>query len=332
MTKSKIDASGDISADAWVTSGVISASNGKNKVTLDKSLEKNHDNFAFEFTPAFRYSDTGVVYGRYERGFSPVPAYAMLQRTGGFKPSTTTVAGQSEVAKLFGDADFAMKETKLDDESYNSYEIGFKDYVAQRQIYLGSFNLTIDALLFSANVFYTDSKNEFYFDGDPYSGLSYKTYDKSRRIGAEVALEQYFFGGGLGLNESFTYLKAQSQNADGKWTQIPYTYDYKATFGINAQVPVGRFVDVRLWLQNSFYGKQAVIGLKDEKIDPYLISDVGVSFGFNKGAAVLTAGVKNVLDTFYYDYYNNNKAASIGEYRYLLGQGRTIFVEGTYRY
>ena len=72
--------------------------------------------------------------------------------------------------------------------------------------------------------------------------------------------------------------------------------------------------------------------MKDEKIDPYLISDVGVSFGFNKGAAVLTAGVKNVLDTFYYDYYNNNKAASIGEYRYLLGQGRTIFVEGTYRY
>lgn len=225
-----------------------------------------------------------------------------------------------------------MSETQLNDESYNSYEIGFKDYVAQRQIYLGNFNLTIDALLFSANVFYTDSKNEFYFDGDPYSGLSYKTYDKSRRIGAEVALEQYFFGGGLGLNESFTYLKAQSQNADGKWTQIPYTYDYKATFGINAQVPVGRFVDVRLWLQNSFYGKQAVIGLKDEKIDPYLISDVGVSFGFNKGAAVLTAGVKNVLDTFYYDYYNNNKAASIGEYRYLLGQGRTIFVEGTYRY
>ena len=332
MTKSNIDASGDISADAWVTSGVISSSNGKNKVTLDKSLENNHDNFAFELAPAFRYSDTGVVYGRYERGFSPVPAYAMLQRTGGFKPSTTTVAGQSEVAKLFGDADFAMEETQLDDESYNSYEIGFKDYVAQRQIYLGSFNLTIDALLFSANVFYTDSKNEFYFDGDPYSGLSYKTYDKSRRIGAEVALEQYFFGGGLGLNESFTYLKAQSQNADGEWTQIPYTYDYKATFGINAQVPVGRFVDVRLWLQNSFYGKQAVIGLKDEKIDPYLISDVGVSFGFNKGAAVLTAGVKNVLDTFYYDYYNNNKAASIGEYRYLLGQGRTIFVEGTYRY
>ena len=333
MTKSKIDASGDISADARVIKPVAGSA-GKKSVILDESLEKNHDNFAFEFTPAFRYSDTGVVYGRYERGFSPVPAYAMLQRTGGFKPSTTTGAGggQQDVKNLFGDADFAMSETQLNDESYNSYEIGFKDYVAQRQIYLGNFNLTIDALLFSANVFYTDSKNEFYFEGDPYSGLSYKTYDKSRRIGAEVALEQYFFGGGLGLNESFTYLKAQSQNADGEWSQIPYTYDYKATFGINAQVPVGRFVDVRLWLQNSFYGKQAVIGLKDEKIDPYLISDVGVSFGFNKGAAVLTAGVKNVLDTFYYDYYNNNKAASIGEYRYLLGQGRTIFVEGTYRY
>ena len=325
MTNSNLDASGEIDAK-MVVQGLAPSKPTTN--SLSKSLEINHDNFAFEFTPAFRYSDTGVVYGRYERGFSPVPAYAMLQRTGGFALNTGTDAAINP----FTGSNFAMEETQLDDESYNSYEIGFKDYVAQRQIYLGSFNLTIDALLFSANVFYTDSKNEFYFDGDPYSGLSYKTYDKSRRIGAEVALEQYFFGGGLGLNESFTYLKAQSQNADGEWAQIPYTYDYKATFGINAQVPVGRFVDVRLWLQNSFYGKQAVIGLKDEKIDPYLISDVGVSFGFNKGAAVLTAGVKNVLDTFYYDYYNNNKAASIGEYRYLLGQGRTIFVEGTYRY
>ena len=322
MTKSNLDASGEIDAK-MVVQGFAPSKPTTN--SLSKSLEINHDNFAFEFTPAFRYSDTGVVYGRYERGFSPVPAYAMLERTGGFALNT-------DATNPFTGSNFEMSETQLDDESYNSYEIGFKDYVAQRQIYLGSFNLTIDALLFSANVFYTDSKNEFYFDGDPYSGLSYKTYDKSRRIGAEVALEQYFFGGGLGLNESFTYLKAQSQNADGEWAQIPYTYDYKATFGINAQVPVGRFVDVRLWLQNSFYGKQAVIGLKDEKIDPYLISDVGVSFGFNKGAAVLTAGVKNVLDTFYYDYYNNNKAASIGEYRYLLGQGRTIFVEGTYRY
>ena len=325
MTKSNLDASGEINA-RMVVQGLAPSKPTTN--SLSKSLEINHDNFAFEFTPAFRYSDTGVVYGRYERGFSPVPAYAMLQRTGGFALNTGTDAATNP----FTGSNFEMSETQLNDESYNSYEIGFKDYVAQRQIYLGSFNLTIDALLFSANVFYTDSKNEFYFDGDPYSGLSYKTYDKSRRIGAEVALEQYFFGGGLGLNESFTYLKAQSQNADGEWAQIPYTYDYKATFGINAQVPVGRFVDVRLWLQNSFYGKQAVIGLKDEKIDPYLISDVGVSFGFNKGAAVLTAGVKNVLDTFYYDYYNNNKAASIGEYRYLLGQGRTIFVEGTYRY
>ena len=325
MTKSNLDASGEINA-RMVVQGLAPSRPTTN--SLSKSLEINHDNFAFEFTPAFRYSDTGVVYGRYERGFSPVPAYAMLQRTGGFALNTGTDAATNP----FTGSNFEMSETQLNDESYNSYEIGFKDYVAQRQIYLGSFNLTIDALLFSANVFYTDSKNEFYFDGDPYSGLSYKTYDKSRRIGAEVALEQYFFGGGLGLNESFTYLKAQSQNADGEWSQIPYTYDYKATFGINAQVPVGRFVDVRLWLQNSFYGKQAVIGLKDEKIDPYLISDVGVSFGFNKGAAVLTAGVKNVLDTFYYDYYNNNKAASIGEYRYLLGQGRTIFVEGTYRY
>ena len=339
MTKSKITASGKIDAQSWIkimANAPYSPNGDKNTAIIDDTLEIDHDNFAFELTPAFRYSDTGVIYARYEMGFSPVPAYAMLQRTGGFSPSTTgTGSGDAaaEVRNLVGNQNFAMVETSLKDETYNSYEIGFKDYVPNREIQIGSFGLVIDALLFSANVFYTDSKNEFYFEGDPYSGLSYNTYDKSRRMGLEVALEQYFFGGALGLNESFTYLKAEAQGANGEWNQIPYTYDYKATFGVNVGVPVASFLNMRLWLQNSFYGEQAVISsIADEKLKPYFISDIGLSFGFNKGAIVLTAGVKNVFDTLYYDYYNNNKAASIGEYRYLLGQGRTIFVEGSYKY
>ncbi len=327
MTKSKIEASGEINAGMVVQN---LSKTDPTRAPINKSLETNHDNFAFELTPAFRYSDTGVIYARYEMGFSPVPAYAMLERTGGFTLDTSSATAATTP---FSGSNFDMKETNLEDETYNSYEIGFKDYVPNREIHIGSFGLVIDALLFSANVFYTDSKNEFYFEGDPYSGLSYNTYDKSRRMGIEVALEQYFFGGDLGLNESFTYLKAEAQDASGEWNQIPYTYDYKATFGVNVGVPVSSFLKLRLWLQNSFYGNQAVISsIEDEKLKPYLISDIGLSFGFNKNAFVLTAGVKNVFDTLYYDYYNNNKAASIGEYRYLLGQGRTVFVEGSFKY
>lgn len=330
MTKSKIDASGEIFGDYF--NNAMPALPSPVTSPLSKNLEVNHDNFAVEIAPAYHYSDTGTIYGRYELGFSPVPAYAMLIRKGNFKIDITNAG-----AGVFGGTNFTMEETKLDDERYNSFEIGFKDYIPNRQIRLGNFNLTIDAILFSANAFYIDSKNEFYFTGDPYNGLDYATYDKSRRMGAEVALEQYFFGGDLGFNESFTYIKAEKkEKGASEWTQIPYTYDYKATFGANVNVAGFfniSFMQADLWIQNSFYGKQAVVSsVANEKIDPYVISDVGVSFGFNKGLAVITAGVKNVFDTLYYDYYNNDKSASIGEYRYLLGQGRTIFVEGRFNY
>ncbi len=339
MTKSKITASGEIDAQSWfkiAQTNIDASPQGEKTIAIiNDNATIDHGNFAFELAPAFRYSDTGVIYARYEMGFSPVPAYAILQRTGGFSPSSAydTATGLATVTNFFGSQNFAMARTDLKDETYNSYEIGFKDYVPNREIQIGSFGLVIDALLFSANVFYTDSKNEFYFEGDPYSGLSYNTYDKSRRMGVEVALEQYFFGGVLGLNESFTYLKAEAQGTDGQWRQIPYTYDYKATFGVNAGMSVAKSFNLHLWLQNSFYGNQAVVSsIEGEKLKPYFISDIGLSFGFNKGAIVLTAGVKNVFDTLYYDYYNSNKAASIDEYRYLLGQGRTIFVEGSYKY
>ena len=330
MTKSKIDSTGEIQGQVF-SGGVVAPSV---RTPLDKSVEANHDNFAVEVAPAYHYSDTGTLYGRYELGFSAVPSYAMLVRQGNLD--------LSQQGKISGG--FTMNETNLDDETYNSFEIGFKDYVPNRQIRLGNFNLTIDAILFSANAFYIDSKNEFYFTGDPYAGLNYATYDKSRRMGVEVALEQYFFGGDLGFNESFTYLKAQKKEKGANdWTQVPYTYDYKATFGAN--VNVAGFFDIKfmqadLWMQNSFYGKQAVVSRTEtgavdtefEKLNPYMISDVGVSFGFMKGAAIITAGVKNVFDTLYYDYYNHDKSASIGEYRYLLGQGRTLFVEGRFNY
>ena len=331
MTKSKIDASGEIFGDYF--NNAMPTLPPSITIPISKNLEVNHDNFAVEVAPAYHYSDTGTLYGRYELGFSAVPSYAMLQRKGHFGIDITNVG----TGNVFSGTNFSMNETNLDDETYNSFEIGFKDYVPNRQIRLGNFNLTIDAILFSANAFYIDSKNEFYFTGDPYAGLDYATYDKSRRMGVEVALEQYFFGGDLGFNESFTYLKAQKKEKGANdWTQVPYTYDYKATFGAN--VNVAGFFDIKfmqadLWMQNSFYGKQAVVSsIANEKLDPYMISDVGVSFGFLKGAAIITAGVKNVFDTLYYDYYNHDTRASIGEYRYLLGQGRKLFVEGRFNY
>ena len=222
---------------------------------------------------------------------------------------------------------------------------------------MATHNLTLNALLFSANIFYTNSQNEFYFTGDTWSGMTLGTYDNTRRMGAEVALEQYLFDGALGFNESFTYIKAQQKAADGEWKTIPYTYDYKATLGANVNITSWLEVvdvSVSVWLQNSIYGNQNIYSTKmevgstspmtggnlyfkqieqdDVKLKPYIISDFGVSVGLNKNMGVVTVGIKNLFDTFYYDYYNNDRSAVVNENRYVIGRGRTVFVEGTFRY
>ena len=75
-----------------------------------------------------------------------------------------------------------------------------------------------------------------------------------------------------------------------------------------------------------------VLQQDDKKLKPYLISDFGVSVGFNKNMGVVTVGVKNVFDTFYYDYYNNDRSAVVNENRFVIGRGRTVFVEGQFKY
>lgn len=299
-----------------------------------KSLKQDTGNFVFELAPAFRYSDTGVVYARYERGYTTLPPYAMSDRKGGIDLKTDSLTAFSH--------DFTYEDTNLKDETYNTYELGWKEFIGKESLYFA------DGLFFSLNGFYTESKNEFHFSGDPYVGVKYGTYDKSRRYGGEAAFEQYFLDGVIGFNESFTYVKAQYQDdISGEWKQIPYTYDYKATFGaalnITAMVEI---IDVNLgvWLQNSFYGKQKVIYSEfdpvakqvvsddEKKLAPYLVSDLGISVGFNKNMGVITVGIKNVFDTFYYDYYNHDLNSAIGEYRYLIGQGRTVFLEGQFKY
>ena len=305
----------------------------KDPAIPSKSLKQDTGNFVFELAPAFRYSDTGVVYARYERGYTTLPPYAMSDRKGNINIDTNSPTAFSH--------DFTYENTNLKDETYNTYELGWKEFIGKESLYFA------DGLFFSLNGFYTESKNEFYFSGDPYVGVKYGTYDKSRRYGGEAALEQYYLDGVIGFNESFTYVKAQYQDTNGEWKQIPYTYDYKATFGaalnITAMVEI---IDVNLgvWLQNSFYGKQKVsysefdpatqkvVSDDEKKLAPYLVSDLGISVGFNKNMGVITVGIKNVFDTFYYDYYNHDLNSAIGEYRYLIGQGRTVFLEGQFKY
>ena len=352
------------------------------KREFSDDFKKNYDNFTFELAPVYRYSNSGAIYARGELGYIAPPAWAMLQRVGIVSGAITAVDiyKDNQHNNYFGgntpatlDFDFGWLPTNLKSETYYTAELGFKETIGTRAVPLGFTDLTINALLFSASVFYTDSKDEFYFTGDTWSGMELGTYEKSRRMGVEVAMEQYLFGGALGFNESFTYLKAEKFDCTDKtagvckgekeWSAIPYTYDYKATLG--AIINASTFIEITdmsvyVWLQNSIYGNQNIYSTQMQvlgsgnpqnntdknyrylnfkvtetdsiKLKPYIISDFGVSVGFNKNMGVVTVGVKNVFDTFYYDYYNNDRSAVVNENRYVIGRGRTVFLEGTFKY
>ena len=356
----------------------VANENGIATHEADGDYSKNHDNFTFELAPVYRYSGTGLIYARGELGYNAPPAWAMLRRIGIVWGATNArdswvqmispdnrqpIQGATPFGKVL-EFDFDFVNTDLKNETYYTAELGWKETIGRRIVPLGLMDIDITGIMLSASVFYTGSQNEFYFEGDTWSGMTFGNYKQSRRIGAEVAAEQYLFGGLIGFNESFTYLKAQQKDATIGWAAIPYTYDWKATLG--AAVDISGYLEVvdvgvSVWLQNSIYGDQNIYAKRinviansqiqgtanvesgtpapifqvvreDKKLNPYLVSDFGLTVNINKGMGTVTAGVKNVFNTFYYDYYNNDRSAVVNENRYVIGRGRTVFVEGTFKY
>ena len=270
--------------------------------TTKGSLVENLHNFALELTPSIKFSDTGAIYAKFERGYLSPSPNNLLKREG------------------TSSANYRYEATNLKKETYNTYEIGLKESFA-------------GMILLSGSVFYTDTSNEFYTIGNAHSvdGVQYDTYDKTRRLGVEVGSEQYFFGGALGLNESFTYIKAEKKD-NGEWGKIPNSYNYKGTLG--ASVELGSHLG--LWVQSAFVGRQQVVSKtaagvdEDRSLKPYTLVDIGVSGTFS--GFTLSAGVRNVGDTLYYEYYNHDASDTIAGYGYIVGQGRTYFIEGKYEF
>lgn len=283
---------------------IISASNGANG-----TLNQTQHNIALELTPNYRYSDYGNIYAKYERGyFSPSPNNLLQRQSRTYLP------------------------TDLKKETYDTFEIGLKDFWG-------------DSVMFSAALFYTLTHNEFYTIGNAHSvsGVTYGNYDQTQRTGIELFSEQYLFGDMLRLSESFTYIDARVLKNNGKSSnaKIPYVSNYKATLSIHYQ-PMRKF---GIWLQNSFIGKQKDIetftttGMGQsavttsngqDTIPGYILTDLGVNY--RAGDWSVSAGVRNLFDTFYYSYYNGDASDPIAGYGFLIGQGRTAFAEVRYSF
>lgn len=254
-------------------------------------------NLAFELTPNFTYSNTGKIYAKYERGF--------------ISPSPSQLVNKDQKSKNYYSAD-------LDPEIFHTFELGIDDF-------------WWDFYGFNLSVFYTLSKDEISYLGNPHAtaGAFWKYYniDETRRLGAELNLSQSFLDESLILKQGLTYLDAKISKGINDGLRIPYVSKIKALAGVEfAFNPnFSSFVDLTYFSRAKDGGKiDDTTGKMSQNawIKDYFLSDVGVNYHY-KQLQVL-AGIRNLFDQKYYTYQNS------ASNQYLVGNGRNYYVEFKY--
>lgn len=256
-------------------------------------------NFAFEITPNFKYSDTGKLYIKYERGFvSPTPAQ-------------------------FVNKDQATQQyysVNLNPEIFDTFELGIDDFWWD----FYGFNLTL---------FYTLSKDEISYRGNPHAKgggfWQYYNIDQTRRLGVELSLSQNFLDDDLIFRESLTYLDAKISKGVNDGMRIPYVSKIKATAGLEYawNKNFSNFADLTYFSRakdggtiNENTGKMS----KNSWIRDYFLTDIGMKYNYKK--LQILAGIHNLFDKRYYTYQD-----SIND-QYLVGNGRNYYVEFKYAF
>lgn len=256
-------------------------------------------NFAFEITPNFKYSDTGKLYIKYERGFvSPSPAQ-------------------------FVNKDQATQQyysVNLNPEIFDTFELGIDDFWWD----FYGFNLTL---------FYTLSKDEISYRGNPHAKgggfWQYYNIDQTRRLGVELSLSQNFLDDDLIFRESLTYLDAKISKGVNDGMRIPYVSKIKATAGLEYawNKNFSNFADLTYFSRakdggtiNENTGKMS----KNSWIRDYFLTDIGMKYNYKK--LQILAGIRNLFDKRYYTYQD-----SIND-QYLVGNGRNYYVEFKYAF
>lgn len=177
----------------------IHRTDGRN--VINKNTKKSNN--AYETGLNFKYSDTGNVYAKYERGYR--------------SPSPTEMVDKSTTR--------GYVLNNLKSEKYDTYEIGIKDMIGPSFV--------------SLTGFYTNKNDEILIDMPGGHGLNwtYKNLQKTERKGVELFAEQYF--GTFRVNESVSYVDAKISKGADKNKKIPYVSKTKATLGANYEVLTG---------------------------------------------------------------------------------------------
>lgn len=187
----------------------------------------------------------------------------------------------------------------------------------------------IDNVFLSGTVFYIHGDKEIMYDpkNGAMSGSSFYNLDgKTRRVGLELASEQYFDS--LVLRESFTYMNNEIIDGPYKGNEIPgissLTYGLGATYEVTSELIFN--------VDSLYYGKAyAANDFKNEtsKSNSHFVTNISLRYNFSNGVSIY-GGINNIFNEIYCDYVMYDPSKSIT--KYTAAPERTYYVGGEYKF
>lgn len=235
------------------------------------TFSKNENNFAYELSTNYLYSDTGRTYLRYEKGFtSPPPALLTNKENGKYTLNN------------------------LKSEKYDNFEIGLSDYFGFTSV--------------NTSVFYTLTTDEIatIMQGMPPSVINNYNIGKTERFGFELKTEQTFDK--LTLSQGYSYIHAKIKNGKDNNKDISGNYvakvpEHKLNVSINYAITDKLSVDGDIvYISDVYLNNQNQGG----KANSHTVTNIRTKYDFGNGLDIY-AGINNLFNKKYYediDYSN----------------------------
>lgn len=270
----------------------------------DKSVRKNQN---YELSIGYNYRDTGKIYARYERGFTGPDGQQISDRV------------------LDAEGNKIYVKTEAEDEIFDIYEIGWRDYI------WGS--------AFSLTGFYNNTDNQMnrvYVNGIKESKTV--NYLATKRYGIEFSANQQI--GKFSFEESYSYLMGKSKyNDKGKqaiedgdkidWSnsglqKVPkHMITLKADYSLTQNLVTG-VAWKYMGSYNNFYDEAN----KDEDglVKSNTIVDLSIRYNHPNGLSIY-GGINNLFNEKYYSY------STPGSYAVVIpGDERTFYTGISYTF
>lgn len=250
--------------------------------------EERSDNYAFEMGTNYRYSDSGTVYTRYERGFtSPLPG------------------------QITDKVDMKYLSNNLKSETSDNFEIGTRDLIGDTFINLSLFlTFTHDEIMLIQKNSYNPAIKEW----------QYKNLNEVRKFGGELYLEQYFEK--LTTYQSFSYVNTEITKGLYSGEELPMVPKGKIILGAGYEITDKIKTNINFNLIGNYtvkeYGKDNTP--IDTKVSSYNYTDIMMTYKVTDMLAI-SFGINNVFDQKYnYEEYSKTAIPAPGRNYFISGK------------